>query len=227
MNDPKLSELADYVHDQLDAGVDPDAVEQALAKSGHDEQTIDTVFAIVADERKAQKPSFRQAVLDHHERHDFFDEVWFRLMHLRMFKGRLNRANFLFANICYWIIGFLVVWVLFAGQRDEWLVNALEPSPSGATYLIGIILISIVLTVFHMSILIRRLHDLGLAGWWALMTYVPFINVALPIFLLVMPGDTGDNVYGPKKLHMSFLELLGLGLYDEAENTQPASNKIL
>lgn len=227
MNEPQLSELADYVHDQLDAGVDPSAVEQALAKSGYDEQAIDTVFAIVADEREAQKPSFRQAVLEHHERHDFFDEVWFRLMHLRMFKGRLNRANFLFANIYYWAIGFVVVWVLFAGQRNEWLVNALDPSPSGLTFLLFIILISIVLSVFYMSILARRLHDLGVTGWWALIMYVPLMNAALPIFLLVMPGDSGENAYGPKILHMSFDDLLGLKLYVDTDEKQPPEQHLL
>lgn len=227
MNQQKLGELAEYVHDQLDAGVSLDAIDQALAKSGYDNETIDTVFDTVADERQPDKPSFRQAVLEHHERHDFFDELWYRVVRVRLFHGRLNRANYLFASMCYWFIALTVTWLLFSNVITErGMSNALS-SPSGSSYFVILYIVSLVLLVFLASIYVRRMHDLGMSGWWVFIIFIPLMNVILPIYLLVKPGDAGSNSYGPKKLHMSFLELLGLGLYDEAENTQPVRNKIL
>ena len=43
---------------------------------------------------------------------------------------------------------------------------------------------------------VRRLHDTNRSGWWLLISLVPLIGLVL-IYFLVIPGDTGDNQYGP------------------------------
>jgi uncharacterized membrane protein YhaH (DUF805 family) len=43
---------------------------------------------------------------------------------------------------------------------------------------------------------IRRLHDLGIDGWWFVITMVPFIGGLMIIGLCLIPGDSGENEYG-------------------------------
>jgi len=43
---------------------------------------------------------------------------------------------------------------------------------------------------------VRRLHDTTRSGWWILLGFVPVVNIAL-IVLLVLNGHPGSNRYGP------------------------------
>lgn len=42
----------------------------------------------------------------------------------------------------------------------------------------------------------RRLGDVALPGWWALLVVVPLANVALAAYLLFRRGDAGGNIHG-------------------------------
>ncbi|WP_085709239.1 MULTISPECIES: DUF805 domain-containing protein [unclassified Pseudomonas] len=44
---------------------------------------------------------------------------------------------------------------------------------------------------------IQRLHDIGWSGWLWLLTLVPFVGSFFPLVIMVMPGSTGANRYGP------------------------------
>lgn len=43
----------------------------------------------------------------------------------------------------------------------------------------------------------RRLHDLGLSGWWALAGLVPVAHLPLDIALAAVPGNRSANRFGP------------------------------
>jgi uncharacterized membrane protein YhaH (DUF805 family) len=43
---------------------------------------------------------------------------------------------------------------------------------------------------------IRRLHDIGLSGWWYLLTLVPFIGIVWFLYIGLKGGDAEDNEYG-------------------------------
>lgn len=43
---------------------------------------------------------------------------------------------------------------------------------------------------------VQRLHDLDRSGWLWLLFIVPFINLALAIYLFFVPGSEGHNNYG-------------------------------
>lgn len=45
--------------------------------------------------------------------------------------------------------------------------------------------------VFVMTI--RRLHDIDFKGWWSLLIVVPFLSA----ILLMVPGSSGNNRFGP------------------------------
>lgn len=66
-------------------------------------------------------------------------------------------------------------------------------------FLIGIpILIAAV--VGNWMITIRRLHDLDKSGWWSLVSFIPYVNVAFGIYVLFFKGTTGPNRFGPDPL---------------------------
>ena len=66
-------------------------------------------------------------------------------------------------------------------------------------FLIGIpILIAAV--VGNWMITIRRLHDLDKSGWWSLVSFIPYVNIALGIYVLFFKGTTGPNRFGPDPL---------------------------
>jgi uncharacterized membrane protein YhaH (DUF805 family) len=44
---------------------------------------------------------------------------------------------------------------------------------------------------------IKRLHDLNHSGWWALLTFIPFINFIFSIIYLgIVKGNLAENKYG-------------------------------
>ena len=54
--------------------------------------------------------------------------------------------------------------------------------------------------IFHflpsLSVLVRRLHDIGKSGWWFLIGCVPFIGAFWLLYLVCKDGDYGENSYG-------------------------------
>jgi uncharacterized membrane protein YhaH (DUF805 family) len=44
---------------------------------------------------------------------------------------------------------------------------------------------------------VRRLHDIGHKGWLAFGLLIPFVNVAVALWLLFAPGEPDPNRYGP------------------------------
>lgn len=49
-------------------------------------------------------------------------------------------------------------------------------------------------------LLIRRLHDLGRTGWFWLLIWFPFVNLALLIYAFCFKGTLGPNRFGPDPL---------------------------
>ena len=49
-------------------------------------------------------------------------------------------------------------------------------------------------------LMIRRLHDVGLSGYFCLAAFIPFVNLGLILYLLFKQGTVGDNAYGPDPL---------------------------
>ncbi len=48
-----------------------------------------------------------------------------------------------------------------------------------------------------LALLVRRLHDIGKSGWWALIGLVPLIGVIVIIVFACMDSQPGTNAYGP------------------------------
>lgn len=47
-----------------------------------------------------------------------------------------------------------------------------------------------------LSVAVRRLHDLGMRGWWLLVSLVPVFGSVALIVLFCLPGEKGENRFG-------------------------------
>lgn len=83
----------------------------------------------------------------------------------------------------------------------------------GSILLIGLVLvipvaspdlqITLLMAVFAAALIpqalysVRRLHDLNHSGWWATVIVVPYVSLALFIYLMVKNGSLEPNRFGP------------------------------
>ncbi|MEY9878358.1 uncharacterized membrane protein YhaH (DUF805 family) [Streptacidiphilus sp. MAP12-33] len=50
----------------------------------------------------------------------------------------------------------------------------------------------------HLALTVRRLHDTGRSGWWALTGVVPIIGALVVLAFMADEGELTDNRYGPQ-----------------------------
>jgi uncharacterized membrane protein YhaH (DUF805 family) len=99
--------------------------------------------------------------------------------------GRIGRVRFI--SYSYWI-SMAIVFVL------SLVFGFLAASNSRLFVLQGLAYLPMLAVMFIMAI--RRLHDLGRAGWWSLLLLVPLMNVLFGLWLMVWPGNKEENEYG-------------------------------
>ena len=114
------------------------------------------------------------------------------------------------------IEGYLAVWekyATFAGRarrREYWgfcLGNLVVSAAIGvlcallgkvemAAKLCGVYSLAALLP--GLSVLVRRMHDIGKSGWWCLIALVPIIGQIWLLILLCPDGTPGANGYGER-----------------------------
>ncbi len=99
------------------------------------------------------------------------------------FRGRINRATFL--------VGVLGLGILIGIARVISLYVL--------TLLLGVIFLFLAFSLW-----IRRLHDVGMSGWWAILILVPVVNLFLLGYLLFKAGDDQKNRFGNKPTSVIF-----------------------
>jgi uncharacterized membrane protein YhaH (DUF805 family) len=116
---------------------------------------------------------------------------------LQLFQGRVNRLGYLLAQL----LG--VVGVI--------LIRIFNVTNNGIEF-IFLLLPIIALLVLLFSLTVRRLHDIGLSGWFILLLFFPIFNFIMTIFFLqLFPGQKKTNKYGsPPKFGVDITSLLGL-----------------
>ena len=113
------------------------------------------------------------------------------------FKGRARRSEY------WWIQLFLVLTNLAVAAIDLVLMNGDVERfiANGGGGIVGLIWI-LVTIVPALAVLVRRLHDTGKTGWWALIGFVPLIGGIVLLVFTVLDSDAGENKFGesPKVL---------------------------
>ena len=102
------------------------------------------------------------------------------------FKGRARRKEYWMFGLFYYLIFLLMFF----------LDNMLGITLDGIGY--GLLSIGYLLLMFvpSLSVLVRRLHDVGKSGWWMLILFVPIIGGIWLFILLVTDSKLKENEYG-------------------------------
>ena len=101
--------------------------------------------------------------------------------------GRLNRKRFIMRLLA-------LTGVIYAD-------GAMRPNEETIMGIYGLCtLLSIPITVSSYMLMIRRLHDVGLSGYFILLAFIPFVSLGLLLYLLCKHGTEGDNAYGADPL---------------------------
>ena len=94
-------------------------------------------------------------------------------------KGRISRSTF----FVRWLLLLVTVGIIS-------VVFSFVPPVAAAFSLIGL--------VMQITLGLRRLHELGHCGLWAIIFCIPVLYFVILLALFFMKGDAGDNAYGPK-----------------------------
>ncbi|TMX44016.1 DUF805 domain-containing protein [Vibrio rotiferianus] len=122
-----------------------------------------------------------------------FDWYYKVILNYTNFNGRARRQE-------YWYFTLVNVLVnLVMGIIDRVIGSVMQMDNFGffgVIYALFIIIPSIAVTV-------RRLHDSGRTGWWALIAFVPVIGILVLLYFLIQDSEEGSNQYGVSPKYQS------------------------
>lgn len=114
--------------------------------------------------------------------------------------GRLNRKRFIMRLLALTGVG-IVLYILMGVLLVVYADGTTRPSEETIMGIYGLCtLLSIPITVASYMLMIRRLHDVGLSGYFILLAFIPFVSLGLLLYLLCKHGTEGDNAYGADPL---------------------------
>jgi uncharacterized membrane protein YhaH (DUF805 family) len=105
-----------------------------------------------------------------------------------VFSGRARRSEYWYFVLFTCLIAFALAALGFA------VAAATRGQPTLAQYLVDFFAVLIFLPSLAVSV--RRLHDIGMSGWWVLMNLVPFGGLVL-LYFFCQDSQSGTNQYGP------------------------------
>lgn len=126
----------------------------------------------------------------------FGEAVVRALRQFTRFSGRASVAEYwwfaLFVVLLWGALYFMASIVGSAGSSGG-VGQAIGALLLGMSLVVLVVVIALIVPV--VAITVRRLHDTGRTGWWALLLPVPLLAV-LVYFFCLLPGNIGANKYG-------------------------------
>jgi uncharacterized membrane protein YhaH (DUF805 family) len=113
-----------------------------------------------------------------------------------VYRGRASRSGYWWFTLFQVIVAFTLEFLIFIP------LSLVGSGGSGAAVAIGFVILVIVfiyLGLVGLALLVRRLHDTDMSGWWVLIGLVPFGVIVLLIFTL-LEGTPGPNRYQPTRI---------------------------
>jgi uncharacterized membrane protein YhaH (DUF805 family) len=106
------------------------------------------------------------------------------------FRGRLTRTRNALS-----LLGLpLLLWLApFVARVLAERISVL--GPAGALSAVTALIAVVVLVLLALTV--RRLHDIGTTGFWAVGLLVPWVSWAFYLLILLWPGQAGANRHGP------------------------------
>jgi uncharacterized membrane protein YhaH (DUF805 family) len=107
------------------------------------------------------------------------------------FEGRARRKE-------YW--GFALFNGLLCVVTQFFLESIASAGSNGCGTLLVLLLLFLVALgtlLPSLAVLVRRLHDCGNSGWFALLMFIPIIGTIIILIKTLTEGTVGENRYGP------------------------------
>ncbi|MBQ7454342.1 MAG: DUF805 domain-containing protein [Selenomonadaceae bacterium] len=108
--------------------------------------------------------------------------------------GRLNRKRYLI----YMII--LALSTTAVKITTTAMITLLTGDPTGTLVMMITLMLVLIAGTGNIMMIIRRLHDMGKSGYFALLVFVPVVGAIFSIALFFIPGQVGWNEYGSDPL---------------------------
>ena len=122
-----------------------------------------------------------------------------------LFKGRINRRNFLIGLIFYTFVFLIVLAIDSIISNSGISCNDINDHSISCSSSILIhhafkpnLVYGLISIIFFLSLASRRLHDLGRSLWFCLLFLVPSVNLLLYLYLCFKEGQQETNKYGNK-----------------------------
>ena len=109
----------------------------------------------------------------------------------RDFRGRSRRSEYWFIQLFLVVSNIAVVIIdlaLMGWDVDRFIAN-------GGGGIVGLVWI-LVTIVPALAVLVRRLHDTGKSGWWALVGLLPLVGAIVLLVFTVTDSSPGENKFG-------------------------------
>ena len=111
--------------------------------------------------------------------------------HYATFTGRSRRSEYWFVQLFLVLTNIavgVIDLILMDGDVDRFIAN-------GGGGIVGLVWI-LVTIVPALAVLVRRLHDIGRSGWWAVTGFVPIVGAIVLLVFTVSDSAPGENKYG-------------------------------
>lgn len=184
---PQVGEMVSFITDTQGNAIDVYPINNVpsstvnLAKSNNN---INTAYANRTNTRNAQDWSVianqHSTQLAVEEQYGFFDWVKKSLVNYANFKGRARRKEYWYFYLA--LFGFYLI-----GMIIDDVMNT-DGVFTG--------LIALALFLPNLAVMVRRLHDVNRSGWWALVSFIPFIGSLLLILWLATDSKPNINQWG-------------------------------
>jgi|TARA_B000000477_G_scaffold103233_1_gene92651 uncharacterized membrane protein YhaH (DUF805 family) len=105
--------------------------------------------------------------------------------------GRASRSEYWF-----WVLGGMIF-------QMTMIIGSIVLAIMEIPVLPGLMILAPILLVpGSITLVVRRLHDVGMSGWFWFVALVPLIGAIYLIYLFVQEGDAGENAYGAVPTNM-------------------------
>ena len=110
------------------------------------------------------------------------------------FKGRARRKEYWMFTLMYIII------LIFATILDNVIGTTFEIAGTNLGYNLGYGWVYLIVGLLHLlpslSLVVRRLHDVGKSGWFYFIILIPVVGFIWIFILSIKEGEMGNNFYG-------------------------------
>lgn len=126
----------------------------------------------------------------------FVEVVKLGLKNWNCYSGRTSRLEFLYFYLFLNFVISLSIILLLCIMMV--IINNFISEEFSFVSLIFAVVFGIIREYMNYPIIVRRLHDANLSGWWALINLIPIINLLL-LLVLIIKKSSPSNKFGESR----------------------------